>query len=328
MMEVVHMQPATPPPVPVSLIEKHRRRNEVVKPALISTTPAFHRTIAIERVVGCVKAMEGDVWGEYVHRHVARRAVVDLDHIECRVEPRLAVGLIKVLAMDYALEQRPPRFGGDHGSMCYSVTSKHGPDVFPPFLLHVSTASRNAWSRGVSGYPIAFDVDILAENSDKNFLRGTHASLLPVPDRLGYIKSRIASKRFCALAFMGRYPTGSIATNVAASMNKAVYLVNAGWTMDDTLLRRKSWVVARWRDVVSNPSSIRTLDDAAALANMKSADTCALCLQRFRKSDVVVNTSCNHNFHFVCDDGQGLQTWLEGQHANCPICRACVTGNV
>jgi hypothetical protein len=55
---------------------------------------------------------------------------------------------------------------------------------------------------------------------------------------------------------------------------------------------------------------------------------CAICQEDFLPDDIVVNTACNHNFHWFCRCGgtggkSGLYTWVhcEGQ-TSCPSCRS------
>lgn len=44
---------------------------------------------------------------------------------------------------------------------------------------------------------------------------------------------------------------------------------------------------------------------------------CRVCLNRFRPESVVNRLPCGHVFHKGC-----LETWLDYQHATCPLCRS------
>lgn len=46
---------------------------------------------------------------------------------------------------------------------------------------------------------------------------------------------------------------------------------------------------------------------------------CSICLEPFRKDDLVKVTPCNHSFHSKCID-----PWLTKHSTLCPVCRLCV----
>ena len=60
----------------------------------------------------------------------------------------------------------------------------------------------------------------------------------------------------------------------------------------------------------------------------KDDDTCALCLEKFKKGDQVVRLPCGHIFHGKkgCECA-GVFTHLEN-HKECPLCRAVVEKGV
>ncbi|XP_074592486.1 putative E3 ubiquitin-protein ligase XERICO [Curcuma longa] len=58
---------------------------------------------------------------------------------------------------------------------------------------------------------------------------------------------------------------------------------------------------------------------AAAAAASERASDCRVCLARFEPDSMVNTLPCGHFFHRAC-----LETWLDYQHATCPLCRTYV----
>ncbi|KAJ3694746.1 hypothetical protein LUZ60_000123 [Juncus effusus] len=50
---------------------------------------------------------------------------------------------------------------------------------------------------------------------------------------------------------------------------------------------------------------------------LKSPADCCVCLSRFEDESTVSLLCCGHLLHKGC-----LETWMEYQHATCPLCRA------
>ena len=44
-------------------------------------------------------------------------------------------------------------------------------------------------------------------------------------------------------------------------------------------------------------------------------DTCSICLEKFKKYDLVCDLPCKHTFHKNC-----IKTWAK-QKTNCPLCK-------
>jgi hypothetical protein len=109
-------------------------------------------------------------------------------------------------------------------------------------------------------------------------------------------------------------------------MHQANDMVLEGWVMDDIYCKKSTWVTNRWDMFESNPSCIRTCYTPAEIHSMQNQDQCSLCHEKFHSESIVVNTSCNHNFHWKCsnDDNNtsGLFTWFHLQEKFiCPYCR-------
>lgn len=50
--------------------------------------------------------------------------------------------------------------------------------------------------------------------------------------------------------------------------------------------------------------------------NENNTESCPICLEEFEEDNIVINLTCNHNFHVNC--------WNKYQGKNCPMCRRSI----
>lgn len=131
--------------------------------------------------------------------------------------------------------------------------------------------------------------------------------------------SRIHQRRFC-LAMLPTHPEGPI--------REAECLIECGWVMDDLIHHDMCWVVGRWAFLQPHSETTVRKSQQDSQRDMSSVSECAICLSSFRNDDMVINLSCNHNFHPTpC-----LTTWINHIQSkcihdtvNCPCCRSSIT---
>ena len=103
------------------------------------------------------------------------------------------------------------------------------------------------------------------------------------------------------------------------NINKCIELINSGWIMDDFYLKEKTSILFLWKNRYSN---IRTSYDNNKLKKLEDSNYCSICSSNFEEGDLVINTKCNHNFHWNCDNKKsGIRKWVSKFSHNCPICR-------
>jgi hypothetical protein len=286
------------------------------------------KSLHLSRIVSVIKALRGDVWGEFVTSGLVLGDFDSVSTIDCRL-PNDALGyLAPVMRLDYAVtpectDQEP----GQPWSGCLRV---HLPGSGSgPLRLRVLAAPRCA----LRSFDAHFDIDMLSVDGDRMYLRFSSPTMRMISDRLSFVVSRVRSRRFCLL------DGPSTSADQGRQLRRAGELVaSRAWHMDDMLGGRTRWVAATWAALLQSPRSVRLGEqpnrphhkDAAADAGDDASHPCrhtecALCHESFAQADVVVNLSCNHNFHVFCPCGAGggLCVWLDS-HSTCPICRASV----
>ncbi len=105
------------------------------------------------------------------------------------------------------------------------------------------------------------------------------------------------------------------------NIDQAYFLVNNGWFMDDfhNIKRDTSCVLLKWKNKDDN--NYRCNYDIEKYNKLKNNDNCSICGSKFTNECIIINTSCNHNFHWYCNNKRGLKYWIQEYNNSCPICR-------
>ena len=92
--------------------------------------------------------------------------------------------------------------------------------------------------------------------------------------------------------------------------------------MDDFHLKDKTSIFFLWKNVNNN---IRTSFKDDELKKLKEGNFCSICSSNFKDEDLIINTKCNHNFHWDCNScdnsNSGIKNWISKFSHKCPICR-------
>jgi hypothetical protein len=264
------------------------------------------------RVAAVAKAFRGDIFGEFVHGGTVTGGYASVRTVWCRLPPDAAPFFAQVLRMDYDVAVEPDSAGSSPPVRWTSTYTVRAAGSSPGVrVLVVWTPRSGTWRT----FMASLDVDLIAVDSDRLYVRTVTKAMRGITDRLGHLLARVAARRFCLTDEAPSIDTG-------AAMRRAAALVADGWKMDDALVPGGGWVVAEWDAVLRDPASLRRADPGRG--HPSEHDVCALCQEAFKPSHVVANLACNHNFHAVScphdGGGSGLSAWLDA-HDTCPCCR-------
>jgi hypothetical protein len=103
------------------------------------------------------------------------------------------------------------------------------------------------------------------------------------------------------------------------NLDIAYKIVNNNFRMDDYYNNSIS-VLFKWKDRNKN-IRINYCENKKKQLNENSE--CTICSSEFKDDDIVINTNCNHNFHWICcnNANTGLKNWIQNFKVSCPICR-------
>lgn len=269
--------------------------------------------MVISDIVLHAKAFFGDVFGEFIRQWRVLGLMSTETEIEIRIDMSYLVPFLNIVCIKYDITSvnhlkeyvMPYRF-------TYIVTNKWSSVGFSPIKININTMTKKLFKATLS----EFDVDLLAEDDASMYVRNCPMAIRCSMDKINLIKDRICRKRFCLTDHITPL---TCSKQITYTIEKAVDMVSNDWLMDDFFLKEKSWIVAKWCNIVNRGLEIRQATD------MKKCDECCICQEKFNTNDIVVNTVCNHNFHWSCHttgDPNGLSQWVKGQNkTSCPFCR-------
>jgi len=275
-----------------------------------SNVKQLHTLNSVLDVIATIKAMGGDLLENIVYNWRVRGDMQN-EPIIFRMDSHILSSFLCVLSIRYKVSDdfdssRPQYFS-------YTLQSK---------LQDTEKIEIKAWTvnkKIMQSHPCNFDIHLIYEDSLSMALRYLPYCMINLPDKITHLKERMCKQRFTTV-------DSTIAHNRSTRDNvqcieEACALVDKAWCMDDDLLGNKTWIVAKWGPFSSRPSEYR----AALSSQQLEPQMCPLCHENFNKDDIIINTKCNHNFHWLCDKKgfYGLRTWIGTQDKRiCPCCRA------
>lgn len=285
-----------------------------------------------------IKAFHGDVYGSVLRECKIRKSNSFKD-INCRLDINVYDTFVQMLYIHFNVVKLPPRictsyygftnrFKISHkGPLLDSLNNHDNRDSNESqdsvdssmIILDICLLSRMDWLH----LPCDFDVNLLAEDSTSLFLRVNHNALSVFVDKLNHVTKRISAKTFATL---DAYMYKSLDTFIN-HIDRAEVLVKNGWLMDDSILGDRSWLLGMWLSLQVRGDSCRKSYSKRKLSLLMNCNECSLCHEKFNPCDIVINTKCNHNFHWSLTKQQGitvcrgLREWVKRGNSSCPLCR-------
>jgi len=287
------------------------------------------REYLFDTIIKTVKAFDGDVYGNVVRDYKINKNT-DVGNINCRIDAHVVNAFGQTLNVLFDVMELPISIGTITGfTKRYVLTPKpiypctsHGTIVPRSVILEVAVMTKHEWSR----IPCDLDVNLFAENGSSRYIRADYYVLHKFVDRYDHLMERIKNMKFCVVDFS---MCKSLASDRAFVDNNVAMVVN-GWTMDDLIWGDATWVVNKWITFQMRPKDIRIKYTTNKIERMLAQDECMLCNEKFAPMDIVINTRCNHNFHWhsclSSDDNRtikcgGLVEWVRRDKNSCPCCR-------
>lgn len=267
----------------------------------------------INDIVATTKIFSGDVYGSVV-RDIRISGKTEVNDIDIRIDYCYIKPYLTILNTRYTVEPVLP-FKTYNGINIYSYKVSHRQSDLPfsPIVIDIVLMNPKMFKMAF----IDFDVNLFAENDTCLYLRTIPYPLKYCVDKVSLIKQRISSKTFSIVDTFGPQKNFQ---DIVSVVNKAVEMTLLGnWTMDD-FYSKPTWIVGRWDNIVIGKHKRKHTKEM--YHQMISQNECCLCHDRFKPKDLVLNTACNHNFHWMCNLNTGLKVWIEQSKTCCPVCRS------
>jgi hypothetical protein len=270
--------------------------------------------IVCNDLVTYVKAFNGDVYGSFVRDWKVLGEILKTLTIQARLDPSYISVFLNLLSFKYrVMITKSEDFLNNNIVVTCLKISPLNTNTFN--FLQVTMEIVYIPKSRFHLQRCDFDVNLLSENSTSMYIyKYDIPGTIHICDKIGYVKERICKHVFCLLN-----KTSMVLEN-PLSVNKLVEsahkMISNGWIMDDHLLSDDSWILSTWVNLMLQKSRKRRI--------LQNGCECSLCQEDFEDNDIVLNTCCNHTFHWKCRNNQGgIKKWVE-EHENisCPICRS------
>lgn len=271
----------------------------------------------MENVVGIIKALQGDVHGAYVRDMYSQTQSNRASTIDVRINENWFPVLTNVLGVLYTVLVK--ELSADGVSLVVRRNAENNETESNEMTLNVSWFVR--WAQVPKAY---IDVNTLASNCSAIFVRPD--SFLNVTNKIDDVMLRVQQRKFALIALPPHPPA-----NVFDVLHATQELVSKGWTMDDLYLKKGSWVINKWSAFKDDAATVRGGFTPQERDTLLQRDQCSFCHETFGDEDIVLNTSCNHNFHWRCNTAEpgqdevgmmGVASWFHlKRDFKCPVCR-------
>jgi hypothetical protein len=267
-------------------------------------------------IVRYLKAFYCDIFGSFIYNWRVLGEIKN-EPISFRIDPVQLFQLINVLGLHFSIIEESSSIPYNYYP-CYSYTLVNINFPANPVKINAYLVFKKIFK---TTFPLDFDINLLVEDDSSTYVRVVPPSIKYTSDKITFLRERICNKRFCMIESLSKKATPQA---ISQTVETAIDLIKNGWTMDNCL-EKKTWIVVRWKDLICNTSNHRLgiLDDKKDLIN--NCNECCLCQEKFLDNDIVINTQCNHNFHWMCNGNSnfsGLKNWVQGQNKLCcPFCR-------
>ena len=276
-------------------------------------------------IIKYIKAFYGDIYGNFIYNWRILNNIQN-ECINFRIDSHTLGIFLNIISMHFDIIEIETSFE----PLLYNTyklehkTKKTNPIIIKALVLNKKT---------FRCLPPDFDIDLISEDNSSIYVRCIVPLTRFIIDSISHIKKRIIEKRFCSLQ---RIHSIKISLDIGKTVDDAIMLVKNGWIMDDYLLGNDAWIVAIWENYIKNPEKYRTKgiwhDNFVKNSerNHTIDDFCSICHEKFKSNDIILSTSCCHNFHWQCtnDDSNnssinGLKNWVVGHNRLCcPYCRS------
>lgn len=265
----------------------------------------------INDLISTTKMFGGDIFGSVVRdmrmcgRNDAKDVDIRIDY--CYIKPFLTI-----INARYNVEPLPTKVHNGVNVYSYNVCNRHTDVPFAPVVLDIVLMNPKMFRIAFTD----FDVNLFSENDTCLYIRTVPQPIKYCADKMSLLKHRILNKSF---SVVDTFTPQKLPSDIVDIVNKAIEMTLVGnWTMDDHY-NRPTWIVGKWDNIVIGKH--RRKHTREMYNQMVSLNECCLCHDRFKSNDVVLNTACNHNFHWMCNANTGLKAWVEQSKTCCPVCR-------
>jgi hypothetical protein len=269
----------------------------------------------IDKLINITNSLNGIIYGEFIRTYYINNKLLNLPNNDmneiCIIynDFNILTHYIRVLLLNFELYQSA------NNSFIYDLILKYydnGKITFKVLKLNICINNSIITNYIINKNICNLDCNLLSLNINSLYILNYNYQNINLSFAIIY--NRILNKKFSFLEI----DNNSIINNI----EKSIELIKNSWVMDDIYLNKDCIVLLLWKNRVNQNFRLHYTKEEYNV--LYSNDNCCICGSDFNDEDIIINTKCNHNFHWKCNvttDKCGLKYWLEKFSNNCPICR-------
>jgi len=278
----------------------------------------------LDKLINIIKSFNGKIFGKFVREYYIDLIInnyhnINLDDLDINIIfncESIIKKFIRVLNQHFELNKNL-NIDDKNINIYYLVLNYENDKEFISKIINlniIGCSNNIAYNYYINKFSNNIDLNYLSLNNNSLFL----LDLFPYfnynnLNKLSFNKilNRNSNKKF---SFIFK----SINLNQYINdLDIAYNNVKKNFIMDDIYINEIS-VFFKWKNVNKN---IRTYYSEHEKNKLKNNIECVICSSKFTSEDIVINTRCNHNFHWKCCNNSGLKNWITNFKVSCPICR-------
>jgi hypothetical protein len=273
----------------------------------------------IDKIINITNSFDGVIYSEFIRNYYITNKLLNIKNNNindiCIIfnDFNVLTHYTRILSLNYEVYSNPG------SSFSYNLIIKYIDNDITQFkILKLNICINNSIFKNSIINKNISNLDCNLFSLNMNSLHILNMNIYRFPNiNLSFdnIYNRFINKKFAFLQMNN--------INIIENIDSAIKLVKDSWIMDDLYLNKSSIVLFLWKNRYNK--NYRTSFTDKDYNNLFGNNNCCICGSDFKDNDIVINTKCNHNFHWECstnnNDKCGLKYWLEKCSDNCPICR-------
>ena len=281
----------------------------------------------LDKLINIIKSFNGKIFGKFVREYYIDLMInnfhnVDLDELDINIifdSESITKKFIRIVNQHFELNKNL-NVDDKNINIYYLVFNYEDDTEFISKIVNLNIieyTNNIAYNYYINKFSNNIDINYLSLNNNSLFLLDLFSYFNYNNNNLlklcfNTILNRNSNKKFSFI-----FKPVNLSKYII-DLDVAYNIVKKGFLMDDTYKNDIS-VLFKWKNVNKN---IRTYYSDDEKSKLKNNNECSICSSKFSCEDIVINTKCNHNFHWnCCNNNSGLKNWITNFKVSCPICR-------
>ena len=286
----------------------------------------------IDKLINIINSFNGIIFGEfardyYIDSLIKNFTDIDIDNLNINIifnSEEIIKKFIRILNQHFEINKKLNK-NNEANNNYYLIF--HSLDTLNNKEINISKILNLNIIENINSIKYNYNISKLTNNIDLNLLAFNQNSLFLLQlfsyynfnnynNMFKYSFNNIYNKKFNK-RFSILFKQNNL-SNYINNLDYAYNIIKKNFIMDDIYDNNIS-IFFKWGNIDNN---VRLYYSEKDIEHFKNITECTICSSKFNTDDIVINTRCNHNFHWeCCNNTGGLKNWIENFKISCPICR-------